>query len=136
MIVCIDCLKLFQTISNENKTCNGPGSQSESENRTWHHAQTSRRKNVFYKLLESIINQYPCKNRRKKAFHLSYKTSIKSSVSHLIVQQTEVYLFCYWLGEYLTSLQVLVNACVFVDMKFIRGLPRIKFHINKNKGVN
>ena len=30
---------------------------------------------------------------------------------------------------------VLVNACVFVDMKFIRGLPRIKFHINKNKGV-
>ena len=31
---------------------------------------------------------------------------------------------------------VLVNACVFVDMKFIRGLPRIKFDINKNKGVN
>ena len=34
MIVCIDCFKLFQTISNKNKTCNGPGSQSESENRT------------------------------------------------------------------------------------------------------
>ena len=30
---------------------------------------------------------------------------------------------------------VLVNACVFVDVKFIWGLPRIKFHINKNKGV-
>ena len=44
MIVCIDCFKLFQTISNKNKTCNGPGSQSESENRKWHHAQTSRRK--------------------------------------------------------------------------------------------
>ena len=25
MIVCIDSLKLFQTISNKNKTCNGPG---------------------------------------------------------------------------------------------------------------
>ena len=44
MIVCIDCFKPFQTISNKNKTCNGPGSQSESENRTWHHAQTSRKK--------------------------------------------------------------------------------------------
>ena len=30
---------------------------------------------------------------------------------------------------------VLVNACVFVDMKFIQGLPRIKFNINKNKGA-
>ena len=55
MIVCIDCFKLFQTISNKNKTCDGPGSQSESENRTWHLAQTSRRKNVFYILFEEII---------------------------------------------------------------------------------
>ena len=44
MIVCIDCFKLFQAISNKNKTCNGPGSQSESENGTWHHALTSRKK--------------------------------------------------------------------------------------------
>ena len=50
------CFKLFQTISNKNKTCNGPGSHSESENRTWHHAQTSWRKSVFYILFESIIN--------------------------------------------------------------------------------
>ena len=34
---------------------------------------------------------------------------------------------CWW--------YVLVNACIFVNMKFIQGLPRIKFHINKNKGV-
>ena len=47
-----DCFKQFQIISNKNKTCNGPGSQSESQNRTWHHAQTSRRKNVFYILFE------------------------------------------------------------------------------------
>ena len=31
---------------------------------------------------------------------------------------------------------VLVNARVFVDMKFIWGLPRIKFHVNENKGTN
>ena len=31
--------------------------------------------------------------------------------------------------------QVLVNACIFVNMKFNWGLPKIKFHINKNKGV-
>ena len=31
---------------------------------------------------------------------------------------------------------VLVDAGFFVDMIFIRGLPRIKFHINKDKGVN
>ena len=55
MIVCIDCFKLFQTISNKNKTSNGPNSQSESEKRMWHHAQTSWRKNVFYKLFERII---------------------------------------------------------------------------------
>ena len=54
-IVCIDCFKLFQTISNRNNTCNGPGSQTEAKNRTWHHAQTSRRKNVFYILFERII---------------------------------------------------------------------------------
>ena len=59
MIVCVDCFKLFQTISNTNKTCNGPGSQSESENRTWHHAHTSRKKNVFYILFERIINVTP-----------------------------------------------------------------------------
>ena len=54
-----DCLKQFKainTISNKNKTCNGPSSQSESENRTWHHAQTSSRKNIFYTLFERIIN--------------------------------------------------------------------------------
>ena len=55
MIVCIDCFKLFQTISNKNKACNGPGSQSESENRTRHHAQTSRKKKVFYRLFERMI---------------------------------------------------------------------------------
>ena len=54
MIVCFDCFKLFQTISNKNKTCNGPGSQSESENRTWHHALTSRRKNVFRSILHTF----------------------------------------------------------------------------------
>ena len=58
MIVCIDCFKLFQTISNKNKTCNGPGGQSESENRTWHQAQTFRRKNVFYTLFERIISKF------------------------------------------------------------------------------
>ena len=56
MIVCIDSLKLFQTICDKNKTCNGPGSQSESENRTWHRALTSRKKNVFYILFERIIS--------------------------------------------------------------------------------
>ena len=55
MIVCIDCFKLFQTISNKNRTCNGPGSQSESENRTWHHALISKKKIVFYTLSERII---------------------------------------------------------------------------------
>ena len=69
MIVCIDCFKLFQTISNKNKTCNGPGSQSESENRSWHHAQTSRRKNVFYILFERIIR------RLKKISHIKDNTA-------------------------------------------------------------
>ena len=55
MIVCIDCFKMFQTMSNKNKTCNGPGSQLESENRTWHHAQTSRKNKVFYRLFERIM---------------------------------------------------------------------------------
>ena len=46
-----------------------------------------------------------------------------------------------WLADKLNAKtvknhDVLVYACVFVDVKFIRGLPRIKFHINKNKGVN
>ena len=58
MIVCIDCFKLFQTISNKNKTCNGPGSQSESEKRTWHHALTSKKNKVFYILIERIINKF------------------------------------------------------------------------------
>ena len=55
MIVCIDCFKLLQTIFNKNKTCNGPGIQSESENIMSHHAQTSRKKNVFYIHFERII---------------------------------------------------------------------------------
>ena len=60
MIVCIDCFKLFQTISNKNKTCNGQGSQSESANRTWHHAETSRRKNVFCILFVKDNNRVLC----------------------------------------------------------------------------
>ena len=66
-IVCIDCFKLFQTISNTNKTCNGPGSQSESENRTRHHAQTFRRKNVFYILFKRIIKA--CLKQKLKTEH-------------------------------------------------------------------
>ena len=65
MIVCIDCFKLFQTISNKNKTCNGAGSQSESENRTWHHAQTSRRKYVIYILFERIIKRRNLPNQER-----------------------------------------------------------------------
>ena len=35
----------------------------------------------------------------------------------------------------INTAQVLDNARVFIDMNFIRGLPRIKFHINKNNGI-
>ena len=49
MIVCIDCFKLFQTICTKTKLV-----MVRAANHS-HHAQTSRRKNVFYILFERII---------------------------------------------------------------------------------
>ena len=78
MIVCIDCFKLFQTISNKNKTCNGPGGQAESENRMWHHAQTSRRKKIFFIFFERIIKHL----RRSVATHGVPQMTVDPSPTH------------------------------------------------------
>ena len=92
MIVCIDCFKQFQTISNKNKTCNGPGSQSESENRTWHHALTSKKKIVFYTLSERIIKKRDLVNNKMLAILEKRERFKNVSLDVQILQSIELLL--------------------------------------------
>ena len=55
MIVCIDCFKLFQTIFNKNKTCNGWAANQSLRIERDIMLRHLGEKNVLYILFERII---------------------------------------------------------------------------------
>ena len=118
IIVCIDCFKLFQTISNKNKTCNGPGSQSESENRTWHHALTTRKKsgtfNGFINLvigwyLSSMFTIFHCSN---DLFYYPFKKYVEYIFSPGCLSIMSHSILTLWLAARTIASFVFVGDCL------------------------